>query len=182
MIKFVSRPNIIYLVQLIIWNVLRKIEKTIISEVFDFGSSTIFSLLMFIGEFLAGLILARYQNKFLNTRSSTLTNTSTRTTINLIQNKNEITRPDNVFILYILLFITAFYDFVEFTLSVSYLGKFYNISGSLESRLGGILTISAALFFYFLLKFQIFKHQFFSLLTIGICLILVIISIFLIHY
>ena len=176
MIKFVSRPNIIYLVQLIIWNVLRKIEKTIISEVFDFGSSTIFSLLMFIGEFLAGLILARYQNKFLNTRSSTLTNTSTRTTINLIQNKNEITRPDNVFILYILLFITAFYDFVEFTLSVSYLGKFYNISGSLESRLGGILTISAALFFYFLLKFQIFKHQFFSLLTIGICLILVIIS------
>jgi hypothetical protein len=176
MIKFVSRPNIIYLVQLIIWNVLRKIEKTIISEVFDFGSSTIFSLLMFIGEFLAGLILARYQNKFLNTRSSTLTNTSTRTTINLIQNQNEITRPDNVFILYILLFITAFYDFVEFTLSVSYLGKFYNISGSLESRLGGILTISAALFFYFLLKFQIFKHQFFSLLTIGICLILVIIS------
>ena len=176
MIKFVSRPNIIYLVQLIIWNVLRKIEKTIISEVFDFGSSTIFSLLMFIGEFLAGLILTRYQNKFLNTRSSTLTNTSTRTNINLIQNQNEITRPDNVFILYILLFITAFYDFVEFTLSVSYLGKFYNISGSLESRLGGILTISAALFFYFLLKFQIFKHQFFSLLTIGICLILVIIS------
>ena len=176
MIKFVSRPNIIYLVQLIIWNVLRKIEKTIISEVFDFGSSTIFSLLMFIGEFLAGLILTRYQNKFLNTRSSTLTNTSTRTTIKLIQNQNEITRPDNVFILYILLFITAFYDFVEFTLSVSYLGKFYNISGSLESRLGGILTISAALFFYFLLKFQIFKHQFFSLLTIGICLILVIIS------
>ena len=176
MIKFVSRPNIIYLVQLIIWNVLRKIEKTIISEVFDFGSSTIFSLLMFIGEFLAGLILTRYQNKFLNTRSSTLTNTSTRTTVDLIQNQNEITRPDNVFILYILLFITAFYDFVEFTLSVSYLGKFYNISGSLESRLGGILTISAALFFYFLLKFQIFKHQFFSLLTIGICLILVIIS------
>ena len=176
MIKFVSRPNIIYLVQLIIWNVLRKIEKAIISEVFDFGSSTIFSLLMFIGEFLAGLILTRYQNKFLNTRSSTLTNTSTRTTVDLIQNQNEITRPDNVFILYILLFITAFYDFVEFTLSVSYLGKFYNISGSLESRLGGILTISAALFFYFLLKFQIFKHQFFSLLTIGICLILVIIS------
>ena len=176
MIKFVSRPNIIYLVQLIMWNVLRKIEKTIISEVFDFGSSTIFSLLMFIGEFLAGLILTRYQNKFLNTRSSTLTNNSTRASVNLIQNQNEITRPDNVFILYILLFITAFYDFVEFTLSVSYLGKFYNISGSLESRLGGILTISAALFFYFLLKFQIFKHQFFSLLTIGICLILVIIS------
>ena len=61
MIKFVSRPNIIYIIQLIIWNVLRKIEKTIISEVFYFDDSALFSLLMFIGEFSAGLIISRYQ-------------------------------------------------------------------------------------------------------------------------
>ena len=51
MIKFVSRPNIIYLIQLIIWNILRKVEKTIIGEVFFFDNSSIFTLLMFIGEF-----------------------------------------------------------------------------------------------------------------------------------
>ena len=43
-------------------------------------------------------------------------------------------------------------------------------------RLGGILTISSALFFYYLLKLDIFRHQFFSLLVIGICLIIVIIT------
>ena len=37
------------------------------------------------------------------------------------------------------------------------------------------MTISSALFFYYLLKLDIFKHQFVSLLIIGICLIIIII-------
>ena len=64
MIKFVSRHNIIYLVQFIFWSVLSKIEKSIISEVFKFNNSSIFTLLMFIGEFLSGLIIYRYQKSF----------------------------------------------------------------------------------------------------------------------
>jgi hypothetical protein len=54
------------------------------------------------------------------------------------------------------------------------LAKFLNISSSLESRLSGILTISAALFFYYILKLEIVRHQFFSLLIIGTCLVIVI--------
>ena len=50
-----------------------------------------------------------------------------------------------------------------------------NISGSLESRLGGFLTIFDALFYYYILRFPIFRHQFLSLIVIGICLLIVII-------
>ena len=175
MIKFVSRPNIIYLIQLIIWNVLRKIEKIIIGEVFGFDNSSIFSLLMFIGEFLAGLTIFRYQKKSL-AKKKNKSDTPTFLSIELIQNEKHISFHDSVCKIYFLIFISSFFDFIEFTLSVSYLSKFYNISGSLETRLSGILTISSALFFYYILKFKIFRHQFFSLIVIGICLILVIIT------
>ena len=173
MIKFVSRPNIIYIIQLIIWNVLRKIEKTIISEVFEFNDSPLFSLLMFIGEFLAGLIISRYQ-KHSFTKKKVILEPKGSKSLELIQNEIKITFHDKAVKLYLLIFFASFFDFVGFTLSVSYLSKFYNISSSLESRLSGILTISSALFFYYLLKLPIYRHQFLSLLIIGICLILVI--------
>ena len=172
MIKFVSRPNIIYLIQLIIWNVLRKIEKTIISEVFYFNS-TLFSLLMFIGDFLAGLIISRYQKHSFK-KKEVIINPQCSMSLELIQNETQITFRDNLLKLYILIFFSSFFDFVEFTLSVSYLSKFYGISNSLESRLSSILTISSALFFYYLLKLNIYKHQFISLLIIGLCLLIVI--------
>ena len=173
MIKFVSRPNIIYIIQLIIWNVLRKIEKTIISEVFEFNDSPLFSLLMFIGEFLAGLIISRYQ-KHSFTKKKVILEPKGSKSLELIQNEIKITFHDKVVKLYLLIFFASFFDFVGFTLSVSYLSKFYNISSSLESRLSGILTISSALFFYYLLKLPIYRHQFLSLLIIGICLVLII--------
>ena len=172
MIKFVSRPNIIYILQLIIWNELRTIEKIIISDVLGFTGSGIFTPLMFIGEFLAGLIIYQYQKKFLKKNRKQPRFLS----ILLIQGPNDISPHDKTTKIYLLIFFSSFFDFVEFTLSFSYLVKFYKISGSLKSRLSGILTISSALFFYFLLKLQIFRHQFFSLIIIGICLIIVIIT------
>ena len=173
MIKFVSRPNIIYIIQLIIWNVLRKIEKTIISEVFYFDNSSLFSLLMFIGEFLAGLIISRYQ-KHSFTKKKVILEPKGSLSLELIQNEYKITFHDKVVKLYLLIFFASFFDFVEFTLSVAYLTKFEKISGSLESRLSGILTISSALFFYYILKLPIYRHQFLSVLIISICLVLII--------
>jgi len=172
MIKFVSRPNLIYILQLIIWNELRKVEKIIMSEVLDFGSSGIFTPLMFLGEFLAGLIIYQYQEKFINkNKSKKLSNFMS---IVLIQSPNNISSPDKTVKIYLLIFFASFFDFVEFTLSVSYLTNFKKISGSLESRLSGILTISSALFFYYILKLPIYRHQFLSVLIIGICLVLII--------
>ena len=172
MIKFVSRPNLIYILQLIIWTELRKVDKIIMSEVLGFSSSGIFTSLMFLGEFLAGLIIYRYQEGFV-IKKKKLTNFLS---IVLIQGQNNLSSPDKPLKIYILIFFSSFFDFIEFTLSASYMKNFYNISGSLESRLSGILTISAALFFYYVLRFEIVKHHFYSLLVIGICIVLVIIT------
>ena len=65
MIKFVSRPNFIYFLQLIIWNEIRRIEKIIMSEVLGFTNSSIFIPLMFIGEFLGGFIII-WQTEFVS--------------------------------------------------------------------------------------------------------------------
>ena len=54
----------------------------------------------------------------------------------------------------ILIFFLGYFDFIEFILSTNYIPKFIKSSGSLENRLGGILTILSALFFYYLLKFH----------------------------
>ena len=48
--------------------------------------------------------------------------------------------------------------------------------GYIKSRVSGFLTIFDALFYYYVLKLPIFRHQYISLIIIGICLILVIIT------
>ena len=173
MIKFALRPNLIYILQLLIWTALRKVERIIMSEVLGFGNSSIFTSLMFLGEFLGGLVIYIYQERFLSKKQQEPTKFMS---IILRKASDELIPRDKIAKIYILIFFTAFFDFIEFTLSASYLNKFVNLSGSLESRLSGILTISSALFFYYVLKLPIFKHQYFSLLIIGFCLIIVIIT------
>ena len=161
MIKFAFRKNLIYILQLILWNLLRKIEKTIISKSLGFEISSIFTILMFLGNFIFGLIFYLYQLQFLKKNKN---EPSKFMSITLLQKENELVPPDSKTKIYFLLFFASFFDFIEFTLSMYTLQKFVGASPSLQSRLSGILTISSALFFYYVLKFQIFKHQFFSLL------------------
>ena len=170
-IKFAWRRNLIYPLQLLIWTFLRKVLTIILSKEFNFSKSVIFTLLMFLGEFFAGLILFLYQRSFLIKKEAQTTSKQI-----LIYTQSEMKRPDSKIKILCLIFFAGYFDFIEFILSTNYIPKFIKSSGSLESRLGGILTISSALFFYYLLKFPIFRHQFFSLLIIGICLIIVVIS------
>ena len=74
-----------------------------------------------------------------------------------------------------LIFCAGLMDFVQTVISL-YTPKFSNISSSIGSRLGGFLTIVDALYYYFVLRFSILRHQFFSLCGIGICLIIIIIT------
>ena len=53
MIKFALRPNLIYPLQLIIWNLLRKLETMLINYLFNFSDSLVYTPLMFIGEFVS---------------------------------------------------------------------------------------------------------------------------------
>jgi hypothetical protein len=92
MIKFAYRKNLIYILQLIIWNLLRKIEKTIISKGLGFGASSIFTLLMFLGDFIFGLIIYLYQLQFLKKNKD---EPSKFMSITLLHKENELVPPDS---------------------------------------------------------------------------------------
>ena len=137
--KFALRRNLIYPFQLLIFNVLRDTESTLISTFFNFSNPLIYTPLMFLGEFSAGIIIYLYHKKFLSNNNKQKESPKSHN-IKLIQNQSYLTAIDS------------------------------------ESRLGGFLTIFDALFYYYVLRFRIYKHQLFSLIVIGICLGIVVIS------
>ena len=176
MIKIGLRHNLRFPLILIIFNCFRRIDLIIMEKSLRFDIFTsLLTLQMFLGEFVVGLIIYVYQKNFLSKKKSRQTFMG----IELVQVTSEISTPDKPYKIYLLLFFASFFDFVEFILSTFYLSFFKEISKTLEMRLSGLLTISSALFFIFLLKLQIFKHQVFSLIIIFICLIIIVVLEFL---
>ena len=157
-IRFALRWNLIHLGHLILWNTVRKIESILMGKLLGYGDSLINTLFMFIGEFLAGLILFLMQKKSMfdkRLKSAFFEALEVNSRRYFDKQRGADTETKK----YFLIFICAFFDFVEFTISIKCLSKFLYISGSLEWRLTGILTISSSLFLFFVMKFQIFKHQ-----------------------
>ena len=173
MIKFSTRGNIKFPLQLLLWNILRKFESSLISYFLGFDNSLIFTPLMFLGEFSAGLIIYLYQKKFLQKQKSSekIKNKS----ITLIVTEQYLKAIDSKTKIFFLIFNSALFDFVQFGLSL-HTPKFVNVTGSIETRLAGFLTIFDALFYLYVLRFNIYRHQKFSLIGIGICLFLIIFS------
>ena len=60
-IRFDWRRNLIYPIQLLIWTFLRKVDVILLDSLFGFSRSLLFTLIMFLGEFFAGLILYIHQ-------------------------------------------------------------------------------------------------------------------------
>jgi len=167
-IKIGLRHNLIYLLMLILFNSLRKIDLFVLDKIFEFKISMIFIILMFFGEFLAGLIICIYQTcSFQDEIDSIITE------IKLISGPSEMSPQDSKFKIYFLIFMTSVFDFIEFLISSYYIPQFKLISKTLEMRLSSFLTLSAALFFIYLLKLKIYKHQIFSLLIILACLLII---------
>ena len=173
MIKIGLRNNLLYPLLLIIFTFFRRILSDVISDLLKFESSISFlTLLMFFSEFIVGLSIYMYQLKFFKHNKKTNVRKSS---IKLIVTHKEISYPDSIFKIYILIFIATYFDFVVFILISYYFPQFENISKSLNVRLGGSLTLSSFIFSYFLLKIKIFKHQKVSLIIIFVCLLLIII-------
>ena len=174
MIKFALRKNLIYPLQMLIWATIREIDNYLINFLLKFSNSSIFTLFMFIGEFLAGLIFHLKQKKFLP--KNIKRNQSEFFKIGLVKKKEkEINTKDNKAKTIFLILCLPFFDFVQFLLSLE-IYKFDALSNSLEIRFRGIFTIYTALFYYYFLKEPLIKHQIFSLIIIVICLLIIIIT------
>ena len=84
-------------------------------------------------------------------------------------------RKDTIFIFLLLIFFTATFDFVEFIIGSFYIPKLSVVSPTAEFRFGEFIIILGALLCHYNLKIKILKHQFYTLLIMGICLIILII-------
>ncbi len=90
MIKFAWRRNLIYPLQLIIWHLSRNIETKLISYLFNFSGSLTYTPLMFLGEFISGLLLFVYQNRFLKKKQ-----VQKFLSLTLIYNQDFLSYPDS---------------------------------------------------------------------------------------
>ena len=173
LIKFALRPNLKYPFQLIIWHLLRKLETILISYLFNFGDSLFYIPLMFIGEFLSGLIFYNYQNKFFKKEKE---KESKEISDTLLHNEIILSYPDSDRKIKILIAFVAYFDWIQFIIYLVTVPKYKYVSNSIVSRLSGILAISSAFFYSYVIKIKIFKHHKFSLAIIGICTIIVIVT------
>ena len=177
-IKFSFRRNLIYPLQYIIWSLLRELLIMVNYLVINFESHEIFLSLMFLGELLGGAIMYCYERKIMKKKTEEKQEKYFMS-IKLIEyDKNEgdffIPLDGKIKIIF-LMFLSAFNDFVQFSITTIEIYKLKMLSYSINHRLYGISTISAFLFHVYALKLPVFKHHKISLLIIGICLIVVII-------
>ena len=172
MIKFALRPNLKYPLQLLLYNELRNTESTLVSKYLQFSDSLVLTPLMFIGECVSGSIIYTYQKKSVKKNIFKVDGPDKYMNVELIKSKNRVKFIDSIPKIIFILFCCALFDFVQFIIGIN-APQFINVSGSVGTRLGGFLTIFDALFYYFILKLPIFKHQIFCLIIIGVCLLLV---------
>ena len=170
LIEFSTRPNMKYLVHLIIWSFLHDISQDCIALFLDFHLELTFLLLSFLGQFIVGGIGYLYH---LKTKSKRLITDDSIFGIKLITN-NKIKKYDSKCKIYSLIILAAFFDFVEFLIYILLAPYLQHCSYSLEKRLMALLIIFDVLFYRYVLKLPIFKHQMFSLVVIIICLIITI--------
>jgi len=180
MIKFTLRHNLIYPSQLILWYFLRQLLIYFINASFDFKNSLALTPLMFTGELLGGGIIHLYLKKNYQNKKDKEKKPQHFMSIELLRYEEE--DEDQKFIpldnrrkIILLMFFCSFFDAIQFLLWTSYIPKFHGLSASLVSRMSSISTIFCSLFYIYVLKLPIFRHQKLSLCITALCLIIIII-------
>ena len=173
MIKIALRRNLIYPLQLLIWKVVRDIEIQIIYQNFEFDNSFIYTPLMFLGEFFAGLILFKYEKNFITKNKAK--NTNKTYWIELIKTDPNLNPIDGNKKIQFLIFVIASSDFIQFLIRFTIIPKYIIISSTLQNRLASSTAFIGAIFYVYVLKIKIYKHHIFSFVIMGICLLIIII-------
>ena len=169
-IKFAWRSNLLYPIHSILWTFARKMDILLLDRIFNFSANIFFTLIMFFAEFFTGLLCYFIQNPYVSNQEY-----DKKARDIYVYLPSEIGRKDPLIKIYFLIFVAAYFDFIEFILWTNYIPKFKHSSSSFDTRLGAMMIISSALFYRYVLNFPIPRHQFFSLTIMGICLILIVI-------
>ena len=176
MINIGIRNNLIYPGMFIFFILLRRIDKALLERM-KYYCPFLLALIKFISEFIFSLIIYYYLNKKKNSKKKTKI-----IGIELIQNEQELNPVDNEFKIYSLIIFASYFEFVG-SISRRYLiPKIYDSYQdkdhieNIDYRVRSIEICFASFLCYFTLRNRIYKHHKFSLIIIGICLIIVFVT------
>ena len=170
MFKVGKRHNLIYPLMFVIFTDIRLIISIIMKKYIKYYGTIFLTLIMFIADFLSGLIVYLYNLKYLRAKKE-----YKFMGIELIQAPSKIIPPDNHFKIYFLLFLGSYLDFTGYFLTSYYMPRKYgDYSRTLEKRLKCILICTSSFFCFFTLKFPLFKHQKMAVLIIFVCLVILV--------
>ena len=131
-----TRRNLRFIIYLILYYYLRKIDSIIINYKFKFDDSLIFAILMFLGEFFAGLSVFIYQALYLKKDNKKAYYFG----IELIFDKGGMNRRDKIYKIILLIFFAAFFDYMQFIIASFYIPKLFMFSPTASYRFGGIFS------------------------------------------
>ena len=171
MIKIYFRNNIIYLLFLTLFYLLRRSVSIIIDKMYGLDYSVIFCLIMFLGEIIGGAWTFIYQRTFLRKKESKINNMLLR----FMKNKTKLNRTDKWPKIVFLIFSATFFDLVEYIIICNFLPKMAALSTTPTLRLCCVITITSTGLCISMLRFKIGRHQIFSLIVFGMCSIIIII-------
>ena len=187
MIKIGIRQNLIYPTIFAFSSLFRDIGYIFMKNWINTNIEYYFlTLIMFISEFISGLILFKYHLNFMKGRKSK--EDSTIMGIKLVKIKQIKKRiPDSDLVIYIYIFLITFFDFLNFVIKLNLLPNYHSKSNisyspSIYIRLTVVLTFYSSFFSYFLLKIPIHKHQKCSLILLGFCFLYLLFTEFFISF
>ena len=155
-IKFAWRSNLLYPIHSILWTFARKMDILLLDIIFHFSANIFFTLIMFFAEFFTGLLCYYIQNPYVNNQAY-----DKKTNDIYVYLPSEMGRKDSLIKIYFLIFVAAYFDFIEFILWTNYIPKFKHSSSSFDTRLGALMIISSALFYRYVFKFSYSKTSIF---------------------
>ena len=167
MIKIRLRKNLLYLFVYYLGWYIRKIINMIINYLFNYSLTYIFLYLMTLGEIIGGFSIFMYQKNSWKEKKITK-----YFEVELIYNEKEIKARDRQFKKIILIFLAAFFDFMEFTIGNLFVEK-------LDSKVSPTAIVSS-LIYTNALRFKTGKHHKISLIfmSLGVLISLIIEIIF----
>ena len=159
-----------YLLYLLLYHYLRKIEGILINKITHFSDSLTLTFLMFFSELFGGLAVIIYQRfHFLSKPNKQKEIPKQNIGIKLIQGKNvQMNAVDKMPKIILLIFFTSFFDFAEFII-LYYIPQIAIISPTSDQRLCIIITITSSLLCTYALRLKTGKHHIFSLIGMSIC-------------
>ena len=161
MLKIGIRHNLVYPTTFISLLLLRRIVKLSLERFINIEGPFIFTMSMFLLEFLIGMIfILSDSKKGIKLRTQ-----------NKISNSNDSTKK-----IMFLLFSAAFFEFYGCVVRRYFFEEFNeNVSENFHDRFRSLEIIIASILCYFTIRLRIYRHHLVSLIIIGICLLLMLI-------